>query len=434
MKSRIFPVLFILLALSCAKGIDLGSRPVEEPQYADMTFAVFSDAHLFAPELGTGPAFEDYINSDRKLLMMSMEILDSAVSRIIASDAEFVLVPGDMTKDGEYLNHTYMTEYLARIEESGKRVFVVPGNHDLLNPDAFMYTNEGVEPVESVDPAMFEHLYSDFGYSDAMYRDSVSLSYVAGIADNVWLLAIDPCKYYMNEGKEHPMTSGVVSKETMIWIKDVLEKADAQGIAVMAMMHHGLVEHFDSQKKHFAEYIVDNNDDLAALLAYHNVRVIFTGHYHANDIVKRELRVNGKDCSIYDIETGSLVTFPSPIRFIEVRNGDMSVKTEYIDEINSIENFADFSYEYIYEGVKNIASGVIESYGVKGKDNEELASRVAELMVGHYAGDEKGIDNPADFSGMGFRAKLVGLFQKDMLLGLNHDLPPADNTLTIDLR
>ena len=42
--------------------------------------------------------------------------------------------------------------------------------------------------------------------------------------------------------------------------------------------------------------------------------MVFTGHMHGNDISKYSL--NNSD--LYDIETGSLLTYPSPIKIINV--------------------------------------------------------------------------------------------------------------------
>ena len=97
-------------------------------------FIVFSDPHLYDNSLGTtGKAFEDYIARDRKLLRESEGILQSVVASIKDIKADFVLIPGDMTKDGELVCHQLCANYLKQITDSGKKVYVIPGNHDIEN-------------------------------------------------------------------------------------------------------------------------------------------------------------------------------------------------------------------------------------------------------------------------------------------------------------
>ena len=65
-------------------------------------FAVFSDPHLYdATNLGSsGTALEAYLASDRKMLVQSEEILDAALADLKGEGLDFVLVSGDLTKDG----------------------------------------------------------------------------------------------------------------------------------------------------------------------------------------------------------------------------------------------------------------------------------------------------------------------------------------------
>lgn len=69
-------------------------------------FGVISDIHFFDARLGTtGSDWEAYLDKDPKLLVESEAILDSALQSLVDSHVNFVLVPGDMTKYGELLNH-----------------------------------------------------------------------------------------------------------------------------------------------------------------------------------------------------------------------------------------------------------------------------------------------------------------------------------------
>ena len=79
----------------------------ESPAYPDsFTFAVMSDVHLFAPELWSDcPDYTTAENSDRKMFRESSDILDKALADVVAAKPDMILVPGDLTKDGEYACH-----------------------------------------------------------------------------------------------------------------------------------------------------------------------------------------------------------------------------------------------------------------------------------------------------------------------------------------
>jgi len=402
--------------------------------YPAASFIVFSDPHLLSPALGTGPALEEYLKNDRKLLRDSTRIMDALVDAISKEKADFVLVPGDLTKDGERLDHELAATYLARIEATGKQVYVVPGNHDILNPRAASYDVVGARPVPSVTPEEFAVIYRQFGYADALYRDKGTLSYVAEPVKGLWLLALDACLYRENAGKTESVTDGAFTPQTLDWIEQMLIEATRKGKAVVVMMHHGVAEHFTGQEKYFGEYIVDNYEAVSRLFATYNVRLVFTGHYHAQDITVRRFPGNKY---LFDIETGSLVTYPCPYRMVSLTSSAATLRTGRVTSIvGHTSDFQSYSRDYIESGMSNIAATAIEDFGVPAVSAEKLAGQVAEAFVAHYAGDEKlPPGQPAiDFKGTGFKGWLVVFARKGMVTGLWHDLPPADNNITISLR
>jgi len=46
----------------------------------------------------------------------------------VISDIEVLLIPGDLTKDGEKLSHLELVQKLEPIIEKGIQTFVIPGN------------------------------------------------------------------------------------------------------------------------------------------------------------------------------------------------------------------------------------------------------------------------------------------------------------------
>ena len=75
-------------------------------------------------------------------------------------------------------------------------------------------------------------------------------------------------------------------------------------------MHHGIVEHFMGESVIFADYLVDNWNLKAEELMQAGLKVMFTGHFHANDASS----ITNGDLTLVDIETGSPVIYDSPYR------------------------------------------------------------------------------------------------------------------------
>ena len=406
------------------------------PAYPQTSFIVFSDPHVYDQSLGTsGQAFENYLADDRKLLRESTEIMQAAVNGIKQIQASFVLVPGDMTKDGELSSHELCINYLREIEASGKQVYVVPGNHDINNGASVKYVGDVTERVPNITQSEFAEMYGDFGYKEALYRDNESLSYVAEPQSGLWLLALDSCRYNENLENQKPITGGRFSAATLQWIEEMLEKAATNKKAVIVMVHHGIVEHYIGQEKNFGEYIIDDYPEVSKLLAMYNAPLVFTGHYHAQDIT--EANWTQPDKFVFDIETGSLVTYPSPYRIINIDSSQKAaVRTAHVESIPSHPNdFQEYSREYILNGIQGIATHAIMGYKVNQAEAHKLAGQVAQAFLAHYAGDENlpPGQEAMQTSGLSVPGWVVVTFRKNLVTGLWHDLPPPDNNITIDL-
>jgi 3',5'-cyclic AMP phosphodiesterase CpdA len=415
----------------------LGALLEAAPAYPQTSFIVFSDPHLYDTSLGTeGKAFETYLASDRKLLRESTEILESAIASIKNEKASFVLVPGDMTKDGELSSHRLVVSYLEQLEASGKQVYVIPGNHDIRNGHSFRYIGDRTERVPNITPAEFTQIYGEFGYKEALYRDSASLSYVAEPQAGLWLLALDSCRYAENIEDEAPITDGKFSAATLQWIEEMLEKAAREKKAVIAMVHHGVVEHYVGQEKNYGEYVLDDFPAVSKLLAMYNARLVFTGHYHAQDITLARWPEPNK--FVFDIETGSLVTYPAPYRIVTIgASQEAAIRTKHVESIRSHpDDFQEYARAYVQSGIEGIATRAIMGYKVNQGEAEKLAGQVAQAFVAHYAGDEKlpPSQEAMQTKGLSIPGWVVVNFRKDLVIGLWNDLPPPDNNITIDLK
>lgn len=369
-----------------------------------LEIAVISDTHLYDAELGvTGAAFEAYLESDRKMIAESEQIVDEALKRIGESDAEVVLIAGDLTKDGEAQNHRLLAGKLSALEAKGKRIFIINGNHDISNPLAVRFNENGtVERVETVDRADFREIYRDFGYGEAVASDKSSLSYAVDLNEDYRLIAIDSCKY--NDDKLNPMqwTEGELKGSTMSWIKEQLAQAIKDGKRPIGMMHHGLVPHVAIQPQFFPEYLIDNYDSVARELADAGLNLVFTGHFHSQDVSVLKTEA-GSD--VYDVETGSLLTAPVPIRYVTLSGSEVSYTSQIIDSVKGLEDkgdFQTFAREFLMSGLEAMVPGMIaQATGMDEAAAEELANQeipgagmtvkkfLSTCMSLHYLGDEE---------------------------------------------
>ena len=356
-----------------------------------MRFAVLSDPHIYDTSLGTsGTAFEEYLAEDRKMLVESTEILEAIVDNLLEeSDLDALIIPGDLTKDGELVCHQKAIEILQPLRDNGIAVYVVPGNHDINNPDAVSFDGDTTVSVDTVTADEFASLYADFGYDAALYKDENSLSYIVEPVDGVWLVALDSCKYDDNLTDGSPDTTGELTDDQLGWLQPLLEEAQQQGKVVFGMMHHGVVAHFDSQPLFFAEYLLDEYTTVGEMLASYGLNLVFTGHFHAQDAVSADYNGDGS-LMMYDVETGSAVTSPCPYRLIDldIANGTFDINSYFIDSIPSNPDFSDYKETFINQGMYSLYTSYLGNMGLSGETLTTFAAVAASLHVAHYKGDE----------------------------------------------
>ncbi|HOK78088.1 MAG TPA: metallophosphoesterase [Verrucomicrobiota bacterium] len=402
--------------------------------------AVLSDPHYMHPSLliSDGPAFQNYLLYDPKLLCQSAAILDSAIAGITNARPDLVLIPGDLTKDGELVSHQSAAEVLRRLRDAGIKVFVCPGNHDVANPEAVAFDGATVAPVPSVTPEEFAGIYADFGYGNASIRDPNSLSYVAEPVPGLLILAMDACRYDRNTNNRS-FVGGYFDAARWDWITNQLDRARAQGKLLIGMMHHGVTEHYLGQKTFFPEYVVDDYESVRETFARYRMRVVFTGHYHAHDIVQFDSPA-GK---LFDIETGSLLTYPCPYRVVDLAvNGWLAIKSQFVTNIDYDLGgvaFPNYAYSYITNGTMNYSVYLLTQppYNLPPTAAQQFAPPLTEAFLSHCIGDESSRSISPQTQGLiAFLLEQedpMAQLMANALLALFNDPEPADNDLSINL-
>lgn len=99
----IFSFIVAAIIVSCEEEKEDETTP------ATAKFAVLSDIHYFDASLFDNTlnmSFEYYLAADRKLIKESGAILDAALAEIEAEKPDFLMISGDLTKDGEKVPRT----------------------------------------------------------------------------------------------------------------------------------------------------------------------------------------------------------------------------------------------------------------------------------------------------------------------------------------
>lgn len=330
---------------------------------------VVTDMHVMAPELlvEDGTAWQNYLDNDRKMVDHSVELFDIMINRIKNDiHPDLVFLTGDLSKDGEVASHRYIVSKLDELRRSGIEVLVVPGNHDMGTSNAKYYNGVTSSDAEVATVSSFPVLYANYGYNSGT-RDPNSLSYVYEPFEGLCVLAID----------SH---TGSVGANTLDWLCEKAELACSTGKQVVAMMHHPLMPHFNNVESFVSDAVLADYENVRNRLADAGVDVVFTGHFHCSDIAKDYNADLSR--SIIDINTGSLISYPSHYRVLDFAEdlSEFSVSTMSIDNLVDGDGFKAYSKERYRASLEKYANS-IPTYAL-------ASSYIADAFVCHAEGNE----------------------------------------------
>ncbi len=272
----------------------------------NIKFFIAADPHYMSKELfDDGEAFNKFLNTgDGKLIHYSEEIFDAFTYDIENHKPDILIVPGDLTCNGEKESHLEFAKKLKAIHKMGVCVLVVPGNHDIDNSWARKYAGDELIKIDSISPEEFEDIYSAYGYKDAASRDPNSLSYLATPAEDLWVLMLDSAIYNKNKFRDGPEMGGEISPKTLEWVKECANLAKENNAKLLGVMHHSLIDHSDIVNEN---YTINNNVEVIKVFQDCGIDLVLTGHIHLQDI--KSHKENNK--TIYDIATSCLSAYPN---------------------------------------------------------------------------------------------------------------------------
>ena len=290
-----------------------------------LTFYQITDLHFYAAQsLGAcGPEWERRAKYDQKCVAESEAIIDCAFEKLIADqETEIVLISGDLVCDGEKAGHLEMKRKLDRLAAGGKRVFVLTATHD-IHPEPKGYSAERGEYITDglSKPELLE-LYWDFGPRDALSVHEASFSYVSRIAEGYRLFVLN------DDGNGFENNFYGYSNAQLLWLQEQLRLGRESGDVLLAMGHHPLLPPSPIYPVFSPGEMLANGESVAQLLADSGVRFLFTGHTHMQNISFYE---SPRGNLLFEINTASLIGYPSPIRKMTLDGQLMKIETQHIE-------------------------------------------------------------------------------------------------------
>lgn len=258
-------------------------EPEDAAPYIPPTLMLASDLHYMSR--GTHDGGEAFwwmmTHDDGKVSIYSEEMLDALVEDTIRTRPSALVLAGDITLNGERINHQGLAGKLQKVQDAGIPVLVIPGNHDINNHNAATYFGGQRQPTEYLEGAeAFLEIYHEFGYDQALSRDEASLSYVYGLDETHWMMMLDSCQY-----EDYNHVSGRIRPETLAWMEEQLELARAQQIMVMPVAHHNLLS---ESRMYKTECTMENHQEVIRLLEQYELPLYISGHLHAQRVKKHK--------------------------------------------------------------------------------------------------------------------------------------------------
>ena len=333
-------------------------------------FAVIADPHYYSKKLGcSGKAYKRREDSDQKMLVKSRGTVLAALEEIKKSDAEFLLIAGDLSNDGERCSHEEMREILYEFQKHIP-VYVITATHDWCcdgNPRRFDGDNV-FNDVDTIPPEELHEFYRDFGLNDSLsefhtHQDKVS--YVVRPCEGVTVFCLD-------DDQNGEGGSGY-SDEHFKWIAEQTEEAKKRGDIVFGMQHHHLhLTEFDRVIN--GRGSVEYREKLCKKFADIGFPVMFTGHSHMQHIRRIDSESGNP---FYEINVGSISGYPAPIAYCEISKDGLDIKTEHLKSFTY--DGIEYSNDYLKEHATAMFTKVIAA--ATSNEKEKFSALVACLGV-----------------------------------------------------
>ncbi|MGF1506417.1 MAG: metallophosphoesterase family protein [Anaerolineae bacterium] len=215
------------------------------------------------------------------------DLLRETIDRLNdTADLDFVVITGDVL---DVAVPSELARFTALMDKLQAPWHFVPGNHDGFidpnHPDSFAPP----QAVPSIAPRMMDPV---------PYAQKARWS--RQVAAGIQLIGLD--SRYADDW------AGTIGDEQIAWLRDELETH--RDDAVLIAVHHPLHQITPrNSEPYFKNFVADNAEQVTAVLDEHpQVKMVLSGHHHANHIARIGARVH--------VATASLTGYPCAYRLI----------------------------------------------------------------------------------------------------------------------
>lgn len=371
-KMLIFALVATLIAVMALSCVGVASAESGATQKLNITH--ITDIHYYPTYMSYKQTQADYETSafankrkmEGKLVLESSAILKSLINDLSLKKSDILLITGDLSSDGErdalidVANALRFLQNTVRANGNSEfQIFVIPGNHDLLNEKAMDYSKYEGAKVLGVTRYEFAKIFAGLGYPNMtdveakqFYAENelnrgvnnkylpypvVDTSYISSTnAKDLQItyksdlnkkeLENGDLTYFAkrqnSNGKDFSLIAfdgvvggevgGNVEKSVFDWIDTQISENDKN---LISLSHHNVLPHFSFEENWAKDYLFKNWEQTRDYLLSKKVKYHFSGHMHANDIASY---VDYDGNTLYDIETASLVGKGCAYRTMEV--------------------------------------------------------------------------------------------------------------------
>ena len=357
---------------------------------SESKFYLITDAHYYSKKNWVeGEPVNSRERGDQIVIKASPDILDAFVDKIIADDTtDTVLFTGDNVNSGDMTSHYEFRERLEKLANAGKKVYVIEATHDYCSTgddECFQrgssrYTETGTEPIPFMRKGELFDFYYDYGAKQAIDVHRESGSYTVKLGEGVRLVMIVD----NGNGRSH---CGLF-EDGVEWLKGQIKQAKEAGDYILLATHHPVISPWEVYR-HMVDYeMYGGYRELSELMCSENVRVIFTGHTHVQNIREYKSENGG---SFYDVSTISLVNAAGKMRHVTVDSakGTCTVKSVGIDSAPGIDTGDKSLYEYLY-GI-NFTGLIEKNFPLALTDTEQFIRRSSGALPADKLMGKKGL-------------------------------------------
>ncbi|MCL2530768.1 MAG: metallophosphoesterase [Oscillospiraceae bacterium] len=282
-----------------------------------MTIAHLADLHYY-PAAMTGEFCRAFVEDNDRLgkpARHSERLLQAALAQLTENPVQYLLLAGDLIREGEHDAHVALVELLQDFSRStGTQVLPVPGNHDINNGHAAQYCDGQKEPARQTTSEDFSAIYKPLLPEHARF---FGLSYALELDEQHTLIALDSTK-------PGARVHGEISPEQLQWAVGECENATKNGRIVLGLMHHNLAPHVGQT---LPGYLLENYLHVRERLARAGMQFSFCGHQHRGHVAKVDC---GKHV-FYDICAPALNSFPCQFYRVQLCDGTAHITTHAAD-------------------------------------------------------------------------------------------------------